>query len=116
MKFRSDDVCSDDGENIETRGSCMTFDARDGWVLMHSVPLLRLGILGTTVLLGCNSLYICFLGEWFDGRSFRVPRSKHFFCVCQLFFLYISFYILSIYKVLKRWGMLFFVGTRNVER
>ena len=46
MKFRVANVCAKDREKHRNKGLCMSFDACESRILIHSVPLTSLGIEG----------------------------------------------------------------------
>ena len=46
LKFRTAYMCFNEGKSIGTRGACMSFDACERRILMHSVPFPRVGIWG----------------------------------------------------------------------
>ena len=46
LKFRTADVCAKDRENIGTKGSCMSFEACESRILIHSVPFSEVRHLG----------------------------------------------------------------------
>ena len=89
------------GKNIGTRGSYMSFEACESRILMHSVPLPRLGIAGA----------VCFEMSYFI--DFQLFRKKIFPCITDysyyscflrgviILIIYITIYILISYRVYK---------------
>ena len=56
-------MCSEEEKNIGMRGSCISFEACERKILIHSVPFPRLGILGAVCFVMSYILIICFLVE-----------------------------------------------------
>ena len=92
-----------EGKNIATRGSCMSFDACESRILIHSVPFSRFGIAGAVALI-VSYLIDYLLFRWItNDRVFQLFQFQFAFFDTQiLLILYITIYISISYIIYKK--------------